>query len=127
VPDTRLQEDNLTAEPRQFEPEPANLRAVRALVCEQAEVDLSHPAVLVASELAANAISHTRRPFTVRVQTSPRIRIEIEDSKPNLRARPTVSSTGVAGHGLVLVDKLSVQWGTVVETDRKIVWAELAW
>jgi hypothetical protein len=116
----------LTAESNQFSPEPTNLRAVRALVCRQANVDLSHPAVLVASELAANAISHTRRDFTVRVRSSPLIRIEVEDSKPNLQARPTISSTGVAGHGLSVVEKLSEEWGTIVDGGRKIVWAEVA-
>lgn len=116
----------MTAEPQHFAPDPAKLGAVRALVCEEAGVDISHPAVLVANELASNAITHTRRLFAVRVCSNRVIRIEVVDTEPGLRAGLPTSPKRLGGHGLKIVEELSEQWGTIVDSNEKIVWAEVA-
>jgi serine/threonine-protein kinase RsbW len=86
--------------------------------------------ILIASELAANAILHTRsRGSTLRVrcQLSPRAaRIEVEDLGGPWRPRPP----GDRPHGLDIIQALTGPdgWGTqTVGTGGRIVWAELSW
>jgi anti-sigma regulatory factor (Ser/Thr protein kinase) len=86
--------------------------------------------VLIASELAANAIMHTRSrggSFTVCCQLSPRAaRIEAEDLGGPWRQR----TPGDRPHGLDIIQALTGPdgWGTqVTGTGGRIVWAELSW
>jgi anti-sigma regulatory factor (Ser/Thr protein kinase) len=87
-------------------------------------------AVLIASELAANAILHGRSAglsFTVRCHASPgQLRIEIQDAGGPWRQR----NPGDRPHGLDIVRALTGPggWGTqVTGTGGRIVWAELSW
>jgi anti-sigma regulatory factor (Ser/Thr protein kinase) len=87
-------------------------------------------AVLIASELAANAILHGRcagQTFTVRCQLSPQAaRIEVEDHGGPWRPRPP----GSRPHGLDIIQALTSpdQWGTqATGTGGRIVWAQLTW
>ena len=86
--------------------------------------------VLIADELAANAIVHTRSrgsTFTVRCQLSARAaRIEVEDMGGPWRPR----NPGDRPHGLDIVQALTGpdEWGTqVTGTGGRIVWARLTW
>jgi histidine kinase-like protein len=86
--------------------------------------------VLIADELAANAIIHTRSragSFRVRCQLSARAaRIEVEDLGGPWRPR----QPGDRPHGLDIIQALTGQggWGTqVTGTGRRIVWARLSW
>ncbi|HET9973804.1 MAG TPA: ATP-binding protein, partial [Streptosporangiaceae bacterium] len=86
--------------------------------------------ILIASELAANAIMHTRSrgsTFTVRCHLSPRTaRIEVEDLGGPWRPRPSADRP----HGLDIVQALTGPggWGTrPVGTGGRVVWAELSW
>ena len=86
--------------------------------------------ILIASELAANAIIHTRSrggTFTVRCQASPgRARIEVEDLGGPWRPR----QPGDRPHGLDIVQALTGPdgWGTQpASTGGRIVWAQLTW
>lgn len=87
-------------------------------------------AVLIASELAANAIVHGRSAgmsFTIRCHAAPRqLRIEVQDAGGPCRPR----SHGDRPHGLDIVQALTGPngWGTqTAGTGGRIVWAELSW
>jgi hypothetical protein len=87
-------------------------------------------AVLIASELAANAIIHTQSrgsTFTIRCHASPgQVRIEVEDLGGPWRPR----QGGDRPHGLDIVQALTGpgQWGTQPSgTGGRIVWARLTW
>jgi anti-sigma regulatory factor (Ser/Thr protein kinase) len=85
---------------------------------------------LIASELAANAIIHTRSrgsTFQVRCRLSAQAaRIEVEDLGGPWRPRPPSDRP----HGLDIVQALTGEhgWGTrPAATGGRIVWAELTW
>jgi anti-sigma regulatory factor (Ser/Thr protein kinase) len=87
--------------------------------------------VLIADELAANAIMHTQSrgsTFTVRCHASPgQARIEVEDLGGPWR-RPR--NPGDRPHGLDIIAALTgpEQWGTqVTGLGGRIVWATLTW
>jgi serine/threonine-protein kinase RsbW len=87
-------------------------------------------AILIASELAANAIIHTQSrgsTFTVRCHASPgHLRIEAEDPGGPWRQR----TPGDRPHGLDIITALTGPdgWGThATGTGSRIVWAELSW
>lgn len=103
----------------------SSLAEVRDLVCRVAEVNVSHPAVLVASELATNAIRHAHGPFKVRVQASPVVRIEVTDQSPELPPMPRADSSWRGGLGVTIVNQLAARWGTEIDDDTKTVWAEV--
>ncbi len=87
-------------------------------------------AVLIASELAANAILHSASAgefFTIRCQASPgSVRIEAEDlggpwsPPPRDRSRP---------HGLDIIAALTGpgNWGTTGDSTGRTIWARLTW
>ena len=86
--------------------------------------------ILIVSELAANAILHTRSrgsTFTVRCQLSPgSARVEVEDLGGPWRPRPPADQP----HGLDIIAVLTGPdgWGTQpTGTGGRIVWAELSW
>jgi anti-sigma regulatory factor (Ser/Thr protein kinase) len=86
--------------------------------------------ILIADELAANAILHTQsrgRTFHVRCQLSPRAaRIEVEDLGGPWRPR----NPGDRPHGLDIIAALTGpdQWGTQpAGTGGRTVWARLTW
>ena len=87
--------------------------------------------VLIASELAANAIIHTQSrggTFTVRCQLSTgAARIEIEDLGGPWRQR---RNSGDRPHGLDIVQALTGPdgWGTQpTGTGGRVVWARITW
>jgi anti-sigma regulatory factor (Ser/Thr protein kinase) len=86
--------------------------------------------VLIASELAANCILHTRSrgaSFRVRCELSPgAARIEAEDMGGPWRHR----KPGHRPHGLDIVEALTGPdgWGTKrTSDDARVVWARLSW
>jgi anti-sigma regulatory factor (Ser/Thr protein kinase) len=85
---------------------------------------------LIASELAANAIIHTRSrggTFTIRCHASTgQARIEVEDLGGPWRRR----NPGDRPHGLGIIQALTGpdQWGTeTTGTGGRTVWARLTW
>jgi anti-sigma regulatory factor (Ser/Thr protein kinase) len=109
-------------------------RFVRRLVDEAAvdgvTDDLVDDAILVASELVANAVLHAGGPIglDVEVDDGPpaRLRIEVSDESP---VAPTIRDYGSGastGRGLALVARLAARWGVDAgEPSGKSVWAEL--
>jgi hypothetical protein len=94
--------------------------------------------VLVASELCANAIVHSRSgeaggQFCVDVDWAPALaRVVIGDqgsAQAPLAAPRTAAAAplGESGRGLLLVESLSDDWGTAGRPNRRWVWADVAW
>lgn len=88
---------------------------------------------LAVSELAANAVLHTARGFTIDIQyANGCVRIEAVDSAPE--STPVASPrSGTAadimaqsetGRGLLIVASLANRWGMNLETTAKTVWCE---
>jgi len=112
---------------RWFEPELSNAAAVRMFVRDStAAMDLNHAAVLLmASELASNAIVHARTPFCVRIDVTPTdLRVEVHDGSPDrpLLRPPDVSAPD--GRGLRIVRALASAWGVDPVPEGKRVWFE---
>lgn len=116
------------------QPDPASVRAARLFVVDRLQDwgldDLVDSAALLTSEVATNAVLHTRRPFLVRAHhQGPCVRIEVIDQSeevPNLprhlaRATSSTADTGdLLGQedpverlfsGLGMVDAVATRWG----------------
>ena len=99
------------------------MRRVRRLIAQVAGVSDDHPAVLIASELATNAVRHAKTPFEVAVSDEKLIRIEVVDQAPMTAA---VTDSSMHGLGMRIVDQLSDCWGAnEIKGDGKIIWAEV--
>src|SRR5215813_10968025 len=88
-------------------------------------------ALLCVSELATNAVLHSRsgRPggrFAVRAAVrAGRVRVEVEDEGGPWR--PGGGQTGQSGRGLAIVGRLASRWGRDDRGDRRTVWFEIDW
>jgi DNA-binding NarL/FixJ family response regulator len=84
-------------------------------------------ALLVVSELAANAIAHAGSDYRVRLATTPSsLRIEVRDGGHGTPEPQPKSLTNERGRGLLMVAAISASWGIErSEGSRKLVWAEL--
>jgi anti-sigma regulatory factor (Ser/Thr protein kinase) len=82
---------------------------------------------IIVNELAANAVRHGGRPFTVAVSASPsRLLVAVTDPSPAEPALVIGRTMVRGGVGLQLVDELSHEWGTRLVYPRgKTVWASL--
>lgn len=85
-------------------------------------------ALLVASELAANAVTHADSPCRIRLSLNPAtLRIDVLDKGAGTPEPQPASATEEHGRGLHLVAALTTAWGLeVVPGEGKLVWAELA-
>lgn len=85
-------------------------------------------ALLVTSELSANAITHAHSTCRIRLSLSPaRLRIDVIDTGAGTPEPQPPSATEEHGRGLHLVDAMSSAWGLEdVPGDGKVVWAEFA-
>jgi hypothetical protein len=79
-------------------------------------------AVLVSSELAANAIVHAKSPFLLEIGVEDNsLRVSVSDAASVARSAWAIEPT----HGLSVVDVLSESWGVTGALDGKTVWAVL--
>jgi CheY-like chemotaxis protein len=103
-------------------------RFVRARLVEWNVEALLDDAIIVVSELAANAITHADSPYRVRLALSDgALRIEVRDAGPGTPEPQPRSMTEEHGRGLLMVAALSSSWGIEESDDHhKLVWADLA-
>ncbi|HTU74577.1 MAG TPA: ATP-binding protein [Trebonia sp.] len=93
--------------------------------------------LMIVSELAGNAVKHTRSGapdglFTVDLAWSPdAVRLSVGDQGsgevPALRPRTAQDEDNETGRGLFLVEALSTGWGTVGNADGHWIWADVLW
>ncbi|MBA2607443.1 MAG: MEDS domain-containing protein [Actinobacteria bacterium] len=82
--------------------------------------------VLVASELATNAVRHALGPFHAVVAPCDHgIRLEFHDACPATPRLRLALTTEVDGRGLAIVDRLAHKWGVDEYAGRKVVWADI--
>ncbi|MHB1533401.1 MAG: ATP-binding protein [Acidimicrobiales bacterium] len=84
-------------------------------------------AVLVASELATNAVLHARSQFTVTLTCDDgELTVEVADHNPRLPVVVPAPSSALSGRGLHIVDAVSAAWGVHSRPDDgKTIWAKL--
>jgi anti-sigma regulatory factor (Ser/Thr protein kinase) len=103
--------------------------------------------LLLASELAANAVVHTRSgerggQFSVHIEWSPDLaRVVVGDqgalATPNVSAAPAAPAAPAGmggpawmsecGRGLLLVEELADDWGTASHPDGRCTWFDIQW
>lgn len=84
--------------------------------------------LLAVSELVTNALVHTQGPVRLDLtQTGDRLRVAVSDSSPRT---PVKDSSGdweaTGGRGIMLVEAVSLAWGSVPLSGGKQVWCEIA-
>lgn len=83
--------------------------------------------VLVASELATNAVLHAGSPFRLTLdRTGGVVRVALQDVDDSPAGQRNASADDTNGRGMVIVAALSHRWGSDPLPDGKVVWAELA-
>ncbi len=81
---------------------------------------------LLVSELAANAVQHAQTWFTVSVEATPRIRVEVSDEDGRPVRRQPGAPANTSGRGLNIVARASDGWGVELHPDDgKTVWFEI--
>jgi anti-sigma regulatory factor (Ser/Thr protein kinase) len=85
-------------------------------------------AVLLASELVTNAVTHQAgRAVTLVLTCSPgRLRVDVHDPSRSLPVLASASSDDETGRGLMLVDTLADEWGSYRTPAGKAVYFTLA-
>lgn len=89
--------------------------------------DLVDDAVLVVSEMVANAVTHAGTDCELRISVNPiALRVEVVDRGAGTPDPLPRSNTRSSGRGLHLIDAVTAAWGVEPEPDGgKTVWAEL--
>jgi CheY-like chemotaxis protein/anti-sigma regulatory factor (Ser/Thr protein kinase) len=102
-------------------------RFVAGLLADWGLESLRDDALLVTSELAANAITHAHSTCRLRVSLNPTtLRIDVIDTGSGTPEPQPPSATEEHGRGLHLVAAVTTAWGLeIVPADGKVVWAEL--
>lgn len=115
--------DSVLPDPHQLAPV---RRFIRQALADAPEVD-ADVAVLLANELATNAVLHGRTEFDVTVRVNPAsVWIGVQDANPRLPAALGDIGDATNGHGLQLVEREATTWGTSPLADGKVVWFEMA-
>lgn len=103
-------------------------RFVSTTVAEWELAELLDDAMLVASELATNAVTHAQSTCRIRLSLNPTsLRIDVVDTGTGTPEPQPESDTEEHGRGLHLIGALADAWGLEqIPGDGKVVWAELA-
>lgn len=83
---------------------------------------------VVTSQLVGNAYRHARAPRRLRLRRGTEagvVRVEVEDGSPSRFPVLGRLDTPAHGRGLLMVNRLSVNWGHEPHGDHKTVWAEV--
>ncbi|XVS61110.1 ATP-binding protein [Actinosynnema sp. CA-299493] len=83
---------------------------------------------VVVAQLVGNSYLHATGPRRLRLRRGPDadlVRIEVEDGSPSRLPVLGRLDTPAHGRGLLMVNRLSVNWGHRPRADHKTVWAEV--
>jgi anti-sigma regulatory factor (Ser/Thr protein kinase) len=116
---------------------PQSRRVLRHVLREWQLEKMLDPALLVTSELVANAVQasgnnactdgQNRQVIALTVQlTDNSLLLEVWDASPALPVLKETDITGVRGRGLMLVDFLADAWGHRPAEGGKVIWCEVA-
>jgi len=110
----------------QLGPHPTNARAAREFVASTLEdwgwTEHVATAVLLTSELVANAVIHAQSDIEVTIRGERSLRVQVSDESSEQLSPVRLGN----GRGLRLVDTLAASWGVNPEGRGKSVWFELA-
>ena len=82
--------------------------------------------LLIAHELASNALLHARSAFVVRLRRRDGwLRVEVDDASVQPPRVGPASPSALGGRGLVLVEALAETWGWELRNGGKSVWVEV--
>jgi len=124
---------------RLFPGEPAQVGKARSWVAELLPAcDPLDELLIFASELATNAVTHTRSGepggwFSVEITWSPEVaRVVVgdqgSDEVPTSEASSGDGATDTeTGRGLLLIDAMSAGWGAAGDASARWLWADAAW
>jgi hypothetical protein len=120
-----------TGETRQFGAGTTEAARARRFVAEKLTAwdrgDMVDDAVLVASELATNAVLHTESSFSLTVaRVDAVVRIAVHDTSPTVPMPKKAGPDAASGRGMRLVEAIAERWGSHGHRDGKTVWADLA-
>jgi anti-sigma regulatory factor (Ser/Thr protein kinase) len=93
----------------------------------QVPAHVSGEAVLLTSELIANAIQHAPPPLCLQISVDAElVRVQMHDSDPvaPILTRPDLIS--ISGRGVWLIDTLATRWGFHQQPPGKEVWFEIS-
>jgi anti-sigma regulatory factor (Ser/Thr protein kinase) len=84
-------------------------------------------ALLLISELVANAVAHGTGSVYVAIHLDgTRLRLEVHDQSPDLPKQRVATLDDDNGRGLLIVDTLAAAWGTRATPVGKAVWCDMA-
>ena len=99
---------------------------VRGVLAGWLVVEPADEVLLVAHELAANALVHARSAFVVRMlRRDGWLRVEVDDASVEPPQAAPASPSSLGGRGLVLVEALAEDWGWDLREGGKSVWVEI--
>ena len=88
--------------------------------------DVLDEAMLLTTELVTNAVIHAKSEVRVGVnQLEGRVRVEVADQGGGALTLKTPDTEQMNGRGLLLVEAMSLSWGTSADDTEKLVWFEL--
>lgn len=102
------------------------VRRWTAALLPRLDADVLDDVVMVVNELVANAYDHSTAPVRLHVLVvDGQVRVAVEDGSvvPPAPRGPYLS--GTRGRGLLLIEKLTVAWGSTQGPAGKVVWARL--
>ncbi|MCE6995383.1 SpoIIE family protein phosphatase [Saccharothrix sp. S26] len=110
--------------------DPGIARKARRFVAERLEewelAHVSDAALIVTSELVANAVKHTDQPGLLRVHhDGARLTIDVSDHHGAVPRLFEAGPEEEQHRGLFLVNAFAARWGSRTTTDGKVVWAEI--
>ena len=104
-------------------------RTFTARICRDAGVsaELTEVAVLLASEVVANAVTHGHsRPRLTVTSAQFGVRVEVGDTSDAPAAPKPFDLDSESGRGLAMLEMCSSSWGVRPKRQGKTVWFELA-
>jgi hypothetical protein len=115
---------------RSFTGQSCNIGAARCFVADTLNSwgleKLIDDGSVVVSELVTNAIIHADSDFAVSLSShGDAVRLSVRDNSPIVPVVRTPLPVAISGRGLRMVAALARRWGTDLEGEGKVVWAEL--